>query len=80
MSLMLALVSVALFSGLAFWKPNGLLFMLIAGGSLMLGLTWYDTYSTDLGLSVGMVMIGYALACLGFGLKCLLWRPSEDEE
>ena len=78
MSLIVAIIPLALFSALAFWKSSALLFMLIAGGSLIVGLTWYDIYTTDLGLTIGMVMIGYALVCLGFALSCILWTESEE--
>lgn len=78
MSLLIAIIPIALFSALAFWKPTAPLFMLVAGGSLIVGLTWYDAYTTNLGLAIGMVMIGYSLVCLGFAFSCILWTESED--
>lgn len=78
MNLLIAIIPIALFSALAFWKPTAPLFMLVAGGSLIIGLTWYDAYTTNLGLTIGMMMIGYSLVCLGFAVKCIFWRESEE--
>jgi len=80
MNLLIAIIPVALFSALAFWKLSSLLFMLVAGGSLILGLAWYDAYTTELGLTIGMILIGYSLVCLGFAFRCIFWVEEESEE
>ena len=77
MSLIVAIMPLALFSTLAFYKPSALLFMLIAGGSLMLGLSWFDTYTTNLGLTIGLMMIGYCFVCFGFAFRCIFWPSGE---
>jgi len=80
MSLILAGGALALFSLLAYWRPSALLFMLAAGASLMVGLQWHDVYETDTGLSIGILLIAYALVCIGFAFKCLFWREYKIEE
>jgi len=70
---------IALFSVLAFWKLNALLFMLAAGISLMVGLQWYDVYTTPAGLTISLMILAYSLVCLGFAFKCIFWKPYEGE-
>lgn len=77
---MFPLLALALFSFLAFWKLNALLFMLTAGISLMVGLQWYDVYTTSAGLTVGLMMIAYAFVCIAFAFRCLFWRGTISEE
>lgn len=67
---------VVFFSSLAFWKLNALLFMLAAGASLMVGLQWYDVYTTPAGLTIGLMLIGYSFVCIAFAFRCLFWRES----
>ena len=70
------------FSFLAFWRFNALLFMLAGGASLMVGLQWYDVYTTPAGLTIGLMLIAYALVCIGFAFRCIFWRdritPNEE--
>lgn len=76
----LALGVVIFFSWLAFWKYNALLFMLAAGSSVMTGFYWYDTYTTNLGLAIGILLVAYSLVCLGFALQCIFWKGKRNEE
>jgi len=69
----------ALFSLLAFWKENALLFMLSAGASMMVGLYWYDAYTNPLGLSLSLTLIAYSLVCLGLALKLLFWKEKSND-
>lgn len=71
---------VVLFSSLAFWRPNALLFMLAAGTSLLVGLQWYDVYTTPTGLTIGLMLIAYSLVCVAFAFRCLFWREFREEE
>ena len=71
MSIALAGCAVVLFSLLSFWKYNAITFMLTAGVSLMLGLGWYDVYSTETGLSISLMLVGYSLACAAFAFACI---------
>lgn len=80
MSLIFGFAVVALFSFLAFWKSNALLFMLLAGASLMVGFQWYDVYTTPVGLTISLILIAYSLVCLGFAFRCIFWRENKDEE
>jgi len=80
MSLILALSVVAFFSFLGFWRPNPLPFMLAAGASMILGLYWYDVYTTNLGLSVSLMLIMYSLVCIGYAFRCIFFRDRLRDE
>lgn len=71
---------VAFFSLLAFWKNNAILFMLTAGASIMVGLQWYDVYTTDTGLAISLMLIAYSLVCIGFAFACIFRRERKVEE
>ncbi len=75
----LPLLPLALFSVLAFWKFNSLLFMITAGVSLMVGLYWYDAYTNVTGLSISLMVIGYALVCIVFAFVLLFQIGGENE-
>ena len=77
--MILAFFVVVFFSLLAFWRYNALLFMLTAGTSVMTGLYWRDTYTTNLGLSIGILLVTYAFICLGFALGCIFGRKQAGE-
>jgi len=49
------------------------LFQLVMGASLMVGLGWYDTYTTGTGLSVSLMLIGLSFVAAVFGIKTMLW-------
>jgi len=66
-------------SWLAFWKPNDVLFMILAGVSIVFGFYWYDTFSTNLGLAMGLMLFAYALFCVGMALRVLFWRSRNEE-
>lgn len=74
------LLPVVLFSFLAFWKLNPVLFMIAAGASLMSGLYWYDYFTTELGLSIGLMLIAYAFICVSFAYGTIFWRDRLREE
>lgn len=78
--MILALAVVIFFSVMGFWRLNPLLFMLAAGSSLMLGLYWYDAFTDNLGLTIGLMLIVYSLVCAGFAFKCIFWRERPSEE
>lgn len=78
--MILAGCAVVFFSWVAFWKHNALMFLLAAGASLMTGFYWYDTYTNNLGLSIGILLIAYSLVCFGFALGCIFWREKTSEE
>jgi len=80
MSLVLAGCAVVFFSALGFWRPNPLPFMLAAGASIMLGLYWYDVYTTNLGLALGLMLIAYSLVCVGFAFRCIFQKDRLREE
>ena len=72
--MILALSVVVFFSVLGFWKPNPLPFMLAAGASLMLGLYWFDVYTTNIGLGISLMMIAYSLVCIGWAFRLIFWK------
>ena len=80
MSLALAGAIVIFFSLLAFWRHDALMFMLAAGVSIMLGLYWFDTYTNNLGLTIGLSLIGYGFCCLGFAFRMIFWRDRLSED
>lgn len=67
-------------SYLAFWRWNPVLFMLTAGASIVFGFYWYDAFTTNLGLALGLMMMAYALVCVGFAFRCIFWRNKEINE
>lgn len=73
MSLALPGLAVVFFSLMAFWKPNPVLFMLTAGASMMTGLKWFDVYTTDIGLSISLMLIGYSFISFGFAYRFIFW-------
>lgn len=68
---------VVFFSMLGFWKPNPLPFMLAAGSSIILGFYWYDVYTNNMGLTMGLMLIAYGLVCVGYAYRCIFWRERE---
>lgn len=79
MSLILAGCAVMLFSLLAFWKYNALLFMLTAGASIMVGLQWFDVYTTSTGLAISLMLIAYSFVCIGFAFACIFLKQEKEE-
>lgn len=80
MQLIVALIGLILFSAIAFWRPITPLFMFISGLSLILGLEWFDYYTNELGMTVGLILIGYSLLSLGFAYKVALWGGYDNGE
>ena len=79
MSLVFAGLALVFLSFMAFWKLNALLFMLAGGASLMVGLQWYDVYTTSTGLTIGLMLIGYSFVCIAFAFRCLLWGEFDED-
>ena len=79
MSLAFPGLAVVFLSVMAFWKLNTVLFMLAGGASMMLGLFWYDVYTTDVGLSIGLMLIAYSFVCFGFGFRVIFWSGDRIE-
>ena len=77
MSLILSGLVVAFFTAIGYWRQNALLFMLAAGASIMVGFKWYDSYTTAIGMTAGLVLIANSLVCLGFAFSCIFRRETE---
>jgi len=75
---------VALFSFLAFWKPDSILFMMLAAASITLGFSIPDivspnssTTGVDIAVSIGLIM--YALLCSSWAFKLMFWKEPERD-
>jgi len=67
----LALITLICLSALAFKEKNAVIFLLTAGVSLILGLTWYDVYATPIGLTISLILIVYMIVCIIAAIRCL---------
>lgn len=76
---MAQLVPLILFSAMAMWRPNAVLFLISGGLSMMVGLSWYDTFGTNVGLSVSLMMIAFSLYCFAMAFRMLFWHGGSDE-
>lgn len=78
--LAISLAALAFFSFLGFWRPDSLPFMLAAGVSLIMGLYWFDIFTTNLGLTVGLMFIAYSFVCVGYAFRCIFFRDRTGGE
>ena len=78
MELWLTLLVLGLFSVLAFWKINIILFMLSGVVALFLGFYWFDTYVTNLSLAVSLAIIAYAFLCIGMAFRLIFWHEEVE--
>lgn len=73
--------AVIFFTVLAYWgKTNALPFMLAAGASMMLGLHWFDVYTTNSGLGISLMLIAYSLVMLGFAYRAIFWYGGTSDD
>ena len=77
--LFVSLAFLIIFSGLAFWKPNSVLFMINAGIALMLGLSSYDFFTDKLGLTIGLMLVVYAFFCIAMAFRMSFWEDERNE-
>ena len=80
LALAISFIPLALFSVLAFWKPNALLFMLTGTIAIFIGLFFYDVYTEDVGLAIGMCIIAYGLVSYGYAFRCIFIRERSGED
>lgn len=73
-----SLILLAVFSVLAFWKQLAIIYMLLAGMSLMIGLEWYDVYAGELGMAISLVLMAYSLMCVGYAYRFILWSGGDE--
>jgi hypothetical protein len=63
------LALVILFTVLAYWRGNPVLFMLAAGASIMVGLYTPDALKglnySNFGVTIGLMVILYSFLCIG---------------
>lgn len=76
--LFLSFLPLTLFSVLAFWQLNAILFMVSGGIALFVGFYWYNQYVTNLGLAISLCIIAYALYCIALAFRMIFWRQEED--
>lgn len=77
-TVLLVLIVITGFSVLAFWSGYAPIFLLLAGVSLMGGLKVYDILTNDAGLSVSLMLIGYAFVSILFALKYMFWQGEKE--
>ena len=84
MSLALPGAAIVLFSILGWWRPNwrpsALMFMIAAGVSITMGLQWFETYTSNMGLTMGLMLIAYSFVCIGMALNALLSVPGTGDD
>lgn len=75
----------AVFSALAFWRPNPVLFMITAGIAMILGLNAPDlmtssaaTTSSD--VTIALSLMTYSFLCIAYAFKTIFWDGNTDEE
>jgi hypothetical protein len=80
---MAAFIPLIFISAIAFWKESHLLYMLAAGTAIMTGLYTPDILggqytSSNLGISVGLILITLSFLYIAFAIK-LMFHVSGDE-
>lgn len=85
LTLALLISILALFSGLAFWKPNAVMFMVTGAMSMMSGLNAPDmissttsTSSTDITLALSLV--AYSFFCLAMAFRVMFWDGGAEAD
>lgn len=78
-----AVALLAIFSTLAFWRPNPVLFMITAGISMILGLNAPDLITsaattTSEDLTIGLSLIIYSFLCIAYAFKVIFWDGETD--
>jgi hypothetical protein len=68
------ILALSLFTFLAYWKSNSLIFMFAGAVSVLCGLFATDAIPGALGISVGLILIMYGLVYLAFAYKFLLLK------
>lgn len=77
-ALVISCIPLALFSIIAFWKNNSLVFLITAGLSVFIGLKWFDVYTDNTGLAIGILILLYGFLCIGMAIKALFGRRIEE--
>ncbi len=77
MQIGLTLGAIGIFSMLAYWRGNAIAFFVCAGISLMAAFQFFDTYDNDFALGVSLMLLLWAINCIGQGIRQLLWANTE---
>jgi len=67
------LLPLGIFSGVAFWKPNPVLFILNGAVSIFTGLRWYDLDTSPFGLAIGLAFVVYALYSFALAYRMMFY-------
>jgi hypothetical protein len=75
---------VALFSVLAFWKPNAILFMMLSVASITVSffipdLISPDSSTTGIDIAVFIGLIIYSFLCVSWAFKLMFWKEEPKE-
>ena len=76
------IIPLIIISALAFWKENAVLFMIAFGLAWLTGLNAPDILSgnsetTTLGLTLGLMVIGYGMYCAVMAFRLMFWEGKE---
>lgn len=63
----------------SFWQPNSITYMLSGGISCILGLQWYDCYTSKMGLTVALMLLANWLLMWGLAYRTLFWRETPED-
>lgn len=72
------MIPLALFSVLALWKPNPVLFLINAGIAVMTGLEYFNLYVSNQGLAVSLMIIAYSIYCIAMAFRMIFWGQDSD--
>ena len=82
-SQLIQLIPLAGLTTLAFWRPTwlkGILFALAGSDSLIVGLTWRQTFNTPAGLGTAVILIGFFVFMWACFVKVVIARRQPDVE
>lgn len=71
-------IPLILFSVLAFWRRQTLLFIITAAIAVFTGLAWFDQTGSSTGMAVGLAIVFYGLVCLGLAYNNVFRRENAD--
>ena len=72
-----ALVPTMFFSGMAFWRPNPVFFILAGGCAFFNGLNWYDAIGTHEALAISLLLMIYAFLMWAYAFRYMFWRETD---
>lgn len=68
------ILPLTIFSGIAFWKPNPILFILTGAIAIFTGLEYYNITPTNFGLAIGLSFVVYALYSWALAFRMMFYK------